>query len=186
MLNIRVRSKVKSDPGADMRIGHIATQSGLAPTALRYYEKSGLLPAPHRTASGYRAYDAGVLPRLAFIRAAQAVGLSLAEIREVLAIRDGGNAPCEHVVELIERHRADVVARISELQRLEQDLAAVAAHAAELDPADCDPSGICKVIPIETSRKTHADLASAGLREPARRRARSVERSQPTSLEAAT
>src|SRR2546430_2291446 len=115
MLTIRVRSKVKTEPGGDMRIGDLAEQSGLAPTALRYYERSGLLPAPHRTASGYRVYDVGVLPRLAFIRAAQAVGLSLAEIREVLAIRDGG-ALCEHVVELIERHRAEVVARIRELE----------------------------------------------------------------------
>ena len=168
MLNIRVRSKVKTDPGADMRIGDLAEQSGLSPTALRYYEKSGLLPAPHRTASGYRVYDVGVLPRLAFIRAAQVVGLSLAEIREVLAIRDGGHAPCEHVVELIERHRAEVVARIRELERLEQDLAAVAANGAGLNPTDCDPSGICKVIPIETSRKSLADL-SAGLREPGQR-----------------
>src|SRR5438105_13586166 len=94
MLNIRVRSKVKSDPGADMRIGHLAEQSGLAPTALRYYETSGLLPAPHRTASGYRAYDAGVLLRLALIRAAQAVGLALAELRDVLALRDRGKAAC--------------------------------------------------------------------------------------------
>jgi MerR family transcriptional regulator, copper efflux regulator len=167
-----VRSKVKTDPGADMRIGHLAEQSGLAPTALRYYERSGLLPAPHRTASGYRAYDVGVLSRLAFIRAAQAVGLSLAEIREVLAIRDGGNAPCEHVVDLIERHRADVVARISQLRRLEQDLAALAAHGAELDPADCDPSGICKVIPIEASRTAPAAIASAVPREPQPRAAR--------------
>jgi hypothetical protein len=55
----------------------------------------------------------------------------------VLAIRDDGNPPCEHVVELIERHRADVVTRISELQRLEQGHAALA----ELDHADGDPSG---------------------------------------------
>jgi DNA-binding transcriptional MerR regulator len=161
-----------------MRIGDLAEQSGLAPTALRYYEKAGLLPAPHRTASGYRAYDVGVLPRLAFIRAAQAVGLSLAEIREVLAIRDGGNAPCEHVVDLIERHRAEVVARISELQGLEQELAAVAAHGAELDPADCDPSGICKVIPIETRSTTPA----SALREPGQPPARLVPRPVRTAI----
>lgn len=166
MLDLEVRSKVKCDSVGDMRIGDLAEQSGLARTALRYYEKAGLLPAPHRTASGYRAYDRAVLPRLAFIRAAQAVGLSLAEIREVLAIREGGQAPCAHVIELIARHRAEVVARISELQRLEQDLAALAAHGAELDPADCDASGICVVIPIETSGSVSVALASAVLREP--------------------
>lgn len=82
-----------------MRIGELARRSGLATTALRYYDKAGLLPASTRTASGYRAYDPDVLPRLAFIRSAQAVGLSLREIREVIGIRDLGTAPCAHVLE---------------------------------------------------------------------------------------
>ena len=148
MLNIGVRSKVK-DISAHLRIGELARQSGLASTALRYYERAGLIPPPRRTATGYRAYDASVLPRLAFIRAAQAVGLTLAEIRDVISIREGGSPPCSHVVDLIERHRAEVRARINELQRLEQDLAHLAQAGAQVDPAECDPAGICKVIPTE-------------------------------------
>src|SRR5919199_5539807 len=100
-----------------MRIGELARQSGLASTALRYYEKAGLLPPPQRTPAGYRPYDASVLHRLVFIRAAQAVGLSLPEIRDVIAIRDGGTAPCSHVVGLIERRPGAVRARIRALQR---------------------------------------------------------------------
>ena len=73
-----------------MRIGELANRSGLATTALRYYEKAGLLPESARTVSGYRDYDGDTVPRLAFIRAAQAIGLSVAEIREVIGIRDGG------------------------------------------------------------------------------------------------
>ena len=130
-----------------MRIGELARRSGIASTALRYYEKAGLLPQPQRTPSGYRTYDAGALQRLAFIRAAQAVGLSLPEIREVIAIRDGGTAPCSHVVGLMERRRAEVRARIRELQRLERELSELAALGARLDPAACDPAGICQVIP---------------------------------------
>lgn len=61
-----------------MRIGELARGSGVAPTAQRYYEKAGLLPESLRTASGYPAFDTAALPRLRFIRAAQAVGLSLA------------------------------------------------------------------------------------------------------------
>src|ERR1051326_9566088 len=90
-----------------MRIGELARCSGLATTALRYYEKAGLLPRSVRTASGYREYDTDTLPRLAFIRAAQAIGLSVAEIREVIDIRDGGTPPCAHVLDLIEQHRAE-------------------------------------------------------------------------------
>ena len=63
-----------SSIGESMKIGELARRSGLATTALRYYENAGLLPESRRTASGYRAYDADALPRLAFIRAAQAVG----------------------------------------------------------------------------------------------------------------
>jgi DNA-binding transcriptional MerR regulator len=132
-----------------MRIGELARLSGIASTALRYYEKAGLLPQPQRMQSGYRTYDAGALPRLAFIRAAQAVGLSLPEIREVIAIRDGGTPPCSHVVGLIERRRAEVRARIRELQGLEQELSQLAERGARLDPAECDPAGICQVIPSE-------------------------------------
>src|SRR5215813_13661317 len=134
-----------------MRISELARRSGLAATALRYYEKAGLLPRSARTESGYRDYDGGTLPRLAFIRAAQAIGLSVAEIREVIGIRDAGTAPCSHVVELIERHRAEVRARIRQLQQLESDLALLAEQGSNVDPAECDPTGICKVIPANTS-----------------------------------
>src|ERR687885_762857 len=115
MLNVRVCSKVKREPR--MRIGELATRSGLASTALRYYEKAGLLSPP--------------------------------EIREVIAIRDGGTAPCSHVLGLIERRRTAVRARIRELQHLEQELTQLAERGARLDPAECDPAGICQVIPSE-------------------------------------
>jgi DNA-binding transcriptional MerR regulator len=134
-----------------MRIGELARHSGLATTALRYYEKAGLLPKSRRTESGYREYDGDTLARLAFIRAAQAIGLTVAEIREVIGIRESGAPPCAHVLELIERHRAEVRARIRQLQQLEVDLAVLAEHGATVDPAECDPAGICKVIPTSLS-----------------------------------
>ena len=139
-----------------MRIGELARQSGVPSTTLRYYEQAGLLAPPRRTESGYRAYDAEALRRLGFIRAAQAVGLTLAEIREVIAIRDGGRPPCQHVRELVDRRRAEVRGRIAELRRLEEDLARVGRAAAALDPAECDPSGICGAIPFRVSRRATA------------------------------
>ena len=132
-----------------MKIGELARRSGVAPTALRYYEKASLLPESRRTESGYRAYDADVLPRLAFIRAAQAVGLSVAEIRDVIGIRDAGSAPCAHVLALIERHRTEVQSRIRQLQQLDNDLTLLAASGVNIDPSQCDPSGICKIIPSD-------------------------------------
>jgi DNA-binding transcriptional MerR regulator len=144
-----------------MRIGELARRSGLAATTLRYYEKAGLLPRSRRTASGYRTYDADALPRLVFIRAAQAVGLTIAEIREVVGIRDAGRAPCAHVLALLDRHRAEVQARIRELQQLERDLTCLAEAGAGLDPAECDPTGICEIIPRRPAGQDHAHRRGA-------------------------
>jgi MerR family copper efflux transcriptional regulator len=130
-----------------MRIGELARASGLAPSALRYYEQLGLLPAPRRTASGYRSYGRDAIDRLAFIRSAQAVGLTLAEVGQVLGVRDAGEAPCQVVTELIERRHAEVLARLAELQVLERDLASLRQRAARLEPRDCDPTGVCHIIP---------------------------------------
>ena len=130
-----------------MRIGELARRNGLAPSAVRYYEQLGLLPAPRRTASGYRSYADDAVDRLAFIRSAQAVGLTLAEVRQVLGVRDAGEAPCRVVTGLIDRRGAEVRARISELQGLERELTQLRRRAARLEPRDCDPSGICHVIP---------------------------------------
>jgi MerR family redox-sensitive transcriptional activator SoxR len=66
-------------------IGVVAARSGMAPSALRYYEDQGLLPAADRTPGGARRYPRSVLRRLAVIRAARNVGLSLSEIRAALA-----------------------------------------------------------------------------------------------------
>ena len=136
---------------AAMRIREVASRSGLAPSAVRYYEQLGLLPEPPRTEAGYRVYPDVAIDRLGFIRAAQAVGLTLAEVRQVLGVRDTGEPPCRVVTDLIQRRHAEVRTKIVELRRLERDLAAVRARAATLNPRDCDPSGICHVIPSVAS-----------------------------------
>lgn len=71
-----------SVPG-DLAVGEVATRSGFAPSALRYYERLGLISS-HRTSGNQRRYDRGVLRRLAFVSAARHVGLSLDEVGEVL------------------------------------------------------------------------------------------------------
>ncbi len=141
----------------------MARRSGLATTALRYYEQAGLLPTSTRTMAGYRTYNPDVLARLAFIRSAQAVGLSIAEIRQIVGLRDVGTAPCAHVLELIERRRAEVRSRIRELQQLESDLGRLAEEGAGLDPAECDPAGICRIIPSEAVLP-HPPMATASRR----------------------
>jgi DNA-binding transcriptional MerR regulator len=76
-----------------MRIGELAEQAGISTKAIRYYEQIGILTSPARTASGYRAYDQSALGRLSFVRAAQALGLTLGEIRQIIAFRNDGITP---------------------------------------------------------------------------------------------
>lgn len=129
-----------------MQIGEVARKIGVATSAIRFYEESGLLPEPNRTPSGYREYDPSVIDRLMFIRAGQTVGLTLAELKDVLGIRDRGEAPCTHVADLIDRRLDEIDQRIDDLRRLRRDLTALAGKAAVFDPTDCPPDSICKIL----------------------------------------
>jgi DNA-binding transcriptional MerR regulator len=129
-----------------MQIGEVARKVGVAPSAIRFYEESGLLPEPERTRSGYRDYDPSVIDRLAFVRAGQAVGLTLGELREVLEIRDRGDAPCRHVTELIDTRIDEIDQRIEDLRHLRRDLMTVAGKAAVVDPAECPPESVCRIL----------------------------------------
>jgi MerR family transcriptional regulator, copper efflux regulator len=129
-----------------MRIGELAAVSGVSAKTIRYYEDIGVLNPPARTPSGYRDYSPEATDRLAFIRSAQAVGLSLGEIRGIVALRDRGTTPCGHVLDLITARAADLDRRISELQRLRTELGRLVDRAQRLDPADCDPRRVCHLI----------------------------------------
>jgi MerR family copper efflux transcriptional regulator len=129
-----------------MRIGELAQRSGVSTKAIRYYENIGLVPPAPRLESGYRDYEPSILDRLAFIRAAQAVGLSLGEIRSIVALRDEGQTPCGHVLDLLRTRSAELDRRIGELRALRGELNRLVARAEALDPADCDPDRICHLV----------------------------------------
>ena len=80
-----------------MRIGELAQQAGVTTKALRFYEQAGVLPEPARSPSGYRNYDETALARLRFIKGAQAAGLTIAEIVQIVAVREAQGPPCAHV-----------------------------------------------------------------------------------------
>ncbi|AVH56238.1 MULTISPECIES: heavy metal-responsive transcriptional regulator [Streptomyces] len=132
-----------------MRIGVLAAASGLTTKAIRFYEAAGLLPAPPRTGGGYRDYPEHTAKRLAFIRQAQSAGLTLAEIRSVLALRDAGASPCTHVTALIGHHLADIDRRMAELRTTRTALRTLAERAATTDPADCTDRDICRILTAE-------------------------------------
>jgi DNA-binding transcriptional MerR regulator len=129
-----------------MRIGGLAARTGIPPQTIRFYERRGLLPAADRRPNGYRDYREADAARLAFIRSAQAAGLTLAEIEGVLRVRQAGQAPCGHVSGLLARKLDDVHARQRELALLEAELQQLVEAGDRLDPADCTADDFCHIL----------------------------------------
>ena len=101
-----------------MKIGEVATRAEVTVDTVRFYERVGVLPAPARTASGYRDYDPGTVERIRFTRELQKIGFTLTDAVDALAAHDAGGATCES-----ERWRLDaaldrVEAKLTELNRL--------------------------------------------------------------------
>jgi DNA-binding transcriptional MerR regulator len=126
-----------------MRIGELAERIGVNTKTIRYYESIGLVPPPPRTSSGYRIYGPADEARVGFIKAAQHLGLSLEEIREVLALREAGGAPCEHVRRMLRDHVRVITRRIAELRRLRQELRELDAV---IDEIPDDNAAVCRII----------------------------------------
>lgn len=103
-----------------LTIGRIADTVGVATSALRYYEREGLLKPTCRSVSGYRLYDPGAVEQLRFIRAAQSVGFLLADIKALLALDE--RTSCKQVQGMIGERLADVARRIAELESVQQTL----------------------------------------------------------------
>lgn len=127
-----------------MRIGEVAERSGVNATTIRYYEEIGLLLEPERTPSGYRDYPEVTVSRLSFIRAAQAIGLSLGEVQEVLALRERGDTPCAHVIAVIEQHASELAERMAALKQMRRELVALAEQARRRTPRG--DSEFCHII----------------------------------------
>lgn len=120
--------------GRGLRVAEVAAAVGISPDTVRYYERAGLLPAPPRTASGYRAYDHTAVDRLQFIQGGQRLGLQLRDIADLLAIRDTGACPCEPAEQLLRRRLAELDTEMTRLTTLRTQMLAMA-----LPSADCPP-----------------------------------------------
>jgi DNA-binding transcriptional MerR regulator len=105
-----------------MMIGTLAKAAGVPTSTVRFYERRGLLKPDARTQSNYRTYSGRAVERLKFIRAAQATGFSLKDIREMLALTYSDEPPCDEVAALIERRLDDVKQRLRELKRINRTL----------------------------------------------------------------
>ena len=109
-------------PTDELTIGEVSTRSGVAPSALRFYERRNLITAA-RTDGNQRRYDRAVLRRLAFIQAGRAAGISLEQIGGALGTLPSNRTPSRRDWErLSNRWRDDLDARIETLQALRERL----------------------------------------------------------------
>lgn len=108
-----------------MRIGELAKATHCDIETIRYYEKSGLLEEPPRTASGYREYRPEHQERLQFIRHCRSLQMSLPEIRTLLDLKSKPEVGCKQVDEMLERQIERVQAQRKTLESLEQQLVAL-------------------------------------------------------------
>ena len=105
-----------------MRTGELATRAAVNPQTLRYYERRGLLSEPVRSAGGYRVYPAEAVQRVRFIRRAQELGFTLAEVEVLLDLAEGGPDSCEKARALATDKIMDLRRRIADLQALQSGL----------------------------------------------------------------
>ena len=119
-----------------LTVSQLASASGTSADTVRYYEREGILPEPRRTPAGYRQYDPEMAERLRFVQGCQRLGLSLADIRDLLAVRDTGVCPCEPAELHLTKRLAEVDAEIARLVQLRgqmQDMLAA------IPTGDCPP-----------------------------------------------
>jgi len=117
-------------------IGTLAKRAGVGIDTVRYYERAGLLAPSRRLASGYRRYTALELSRLRFIRRAQALGFTLNEVRDLLAL--SAKRDVARVKRSAQSKLADVDRKIAALQKIREGLAMlVAACPGHGRAADC-------------------------------------------------
>jgi MerR family transcriptional regulator, copper efflux regulator len=129
-----------------MLIGEVAKAAGMTPKTLRFYEEQGLLPPAQRGSNGYRQYGDDSVDRLDFIARGRAAGLSVSQIRGILAVREPGNAPCAHVRDVLAGQLAELDLKIAALSALRAGVAASYQAVATGDPARCDPSRVCSYL----------------------------------------
>lgn len=116
-------------------VGRLARKLGLSAETLRHYERIGLIHPARRTAANYRLYGPEAERRLVFIRRAQALGFSLEDIRELLSLHGRADATASEVKRLTAARAREVEAKLRDLERMREGLAALAAACSGEGPA---------------------------------------------------
>jgi DNA-binding transcriptional MerR regulator len=139
-MSLQLRSKPR---GTALTVAALAAAVGISGDAVRYYERSGLLPAPPRSPAGYRLYDDSAVDRLRFIQGCQRLGLRLREISDLLSVRDTGECPCEPADQLLRRRIDEIDAELTRLSTLRSELVDMVSRLPNSDCPDPLPGTWC-------------------------------------------
>jgi DNA-binding transcriptional MerR regulator len=111
-----------------LKIGELARRAGVTAKAIRFYERRRVLPPAERAVNGYRVYGDDAVEMLRFVKRATGLGLTLTEIKDVIAIRQGGRPPCTHVHRLLQDKAVELDRKLKDLievrRRIRQSLRA--------------------------------------------------------------
>lgn len=120
-----------------MQIGDLAQRTGVNVETIRYYERIGVLPQPHRQSNGRRKYGEGDRQRLSFIRHARELGFDLGSVRTLLTLQELPEASCERAAELAQTQLVEVEKRIAHLLNLRKELSRMVAECRRGVVSDC-------------------------------------------------
>ena len=120
-----------------LTIGDLSRETGVKVPTIRYYEQMGLLSHAERSEGNQRRYSRDERDRLAFIRHARDLGLSIDEIRELIRLSRHPEQPCDGADKIAASHLASVRQRIARLQKLELELERIVSHCGNHTVGDC-------------------------------------------------
>jgi MerR family copper efflux transcriptional regulator len=122
-----------------MTIGQVAKAAGVGVETIRFYERKRLIPQPKRSTTGYRTYDQQIAQRVRFIRRAQGLGFSLAEVQQLLELRLDPRRSCSEVKAEAETKIEAIDSKITELRRMRKALHALAGSCSGEGPTSACP-----------------------------------------------
>ena len=129
--------------------GQLAKKADVNIETIRYYERKGLIPKPHRRDSGYRQYPEEMITRILFIKHAKTLGFSLKEIKELLSLKHDPKTPCSEVRKRAEQKIEDINGKIRTLQKMKKALSKLT--------KSCTGSGPARECPILETVKNNKE-----------------------------
>jgi MerR family transcriptional regulator, copper efflux regulator len=140
--------KLLEEQAVSLTIGDVARRTKCSAPTIRYYEQIGLIAPAVRGSNGRRTYGFPDIDRLRLIRRARDFGMSIDQVRSLLAAVTPSSGPCEPARSIVAARLADVVAKQAELEKLRRSLSSMLSRC----DSQCDPQDECCTIFADIDR----------------------------------